>query len=54
MSNETDIVEAVDEIVDDLDVDRLEDEAERLGITPAVLLERVITEARARLSGFAE
>ena len=31
MSNETDIVEAVDEIVDDLDVDRLEDEPSASG-----------------------
>ena len=54
MSNETDIVEAVDEIVDDLDVDRLEDEAERLGITPADLLKRVVSETQARLTGLAQ
>lgn len=54
MTNESDVGEVVDEIVDDLDVNRLEDEAERLGLKSAELLERVITEARARLSGYTE
>lgn len=54
MNDENDVAEVVDEIVDDLDPNRLEDEAERLGIKPVDLLERVITEARARLSGYAE
>ena len=54
MPNEQDVLEVVDEITDDLDPNRIEDEAERLGIEPLALLDRVFTEAKARLTGLAE
>lgn len=49
MSNEDQITEVVDEIVDDLDPVRIENEAERLGITSQVLIDRVANEAKIRV-----
>lgn len=47
--SEQDILEVVDEFVDNLDPSRLESEAERLGITVEVLLERIVNEAKVRI-----
>ena len=44
-----DIVDVTDEFVDNLDVTRIVDEAERLGLDADELLHRVMVEARARL-----
>lgn len=49
MSVEDDIVEVVDEFADALDPSRVEREAERLGLTVAELLDRIVTEVKARL-----
>jgi hypothetical protein len=45
-----DLSEVVDEIVDDMDPLRLENEAERLGVTVVELIDRVAVEAKARCS----
>lgn len=50
MSNNDEISEIVDEIVDDLDPARIEREARRLGITVDDLLARIVTEMNARLA----
>jgi hypothetical protein len=50
MSTESDIIEVVDEIVDDMNPPRIESEAERLGLTPEELLARVTAEALSRLA----
>jgi uncharacterized protein YidB (DUF937 family) len=50
MSNENDIVNAVDEIVDNLDPDDVEREARRLGISTDELLDRITVEIKARLA----
>jgi hypothetical protein len=47
---EEDIVEVVDEIADDVDPPRIEREADRLGLTPDELLNRVVTEVMTRLA----
>lgn len=48
MSND-DISEIVDEIADDVDPVRIEREAERLGLKPEQLLDRVVNEVMARI-----
>ena len=45
-----DIVEVVDEIVDDIDPMRIEREAKRLDITTGVLMDRIVTELKARIN----
>lgn len=50
MSNADDIAEVVDEIVDDLDPDRVVREATRLGMSVARLLDAIMVETTARLS----
>lgn len=47
--NEQDILEVVDEFTDELRPERIEDEADRLGITVDNLLERIVKETKARL-----
>lgn len=47
--SESDIIEIVDEIADDVDPVRIERAADRLGISPAELLKRVMAEVEARL-----
>jgi len=49
MSNEADITEVVDELTDELDPIRIENEAERLGITAEELLHRITKETLSRL-----
>lgn len=44
-----DQLEVVDEFVDNLDPSRIEDEAERLGMSPDALLDAIIKEARTRI-----
>lgn len=51
MGNEQDTLEVVDEFTDNLDPDRIEAEAERLGLTVDSLLERVVHEVKTRLAG---
>jgi hypothetical protein len=48
MGTEDDIVDVVDEIVDDMNVTRMQDEAERLDIGMDVLIQRVVAEVRSR------
>ena len=48
-THEDDIIDVVDEFADALDPIRIDAEAERLGITAATLLDRIVTEAKARL-----
>lgn len=48
---EADRSEVVDEFVDTLNVVSIEDEAERLELKPLDLLDRIVNEARARLTG---
>jgi hypothetical protein len=50
MSNDDEISEIVDEIVDEMNPVRVEREAERLGITVDDLLARIVTEMNARLA----
>ena len=45
-----DLLEVVDEITDDLDPARIEQEAERYGLTTDELLGMVVTETRARIA----
>lgn len=47
---EDDTSEVVDEIADDLNTERIQREAQRLGISEEELLDRVVVEAKARLS----
>ncbi|HWI69266.1 MAG TPA: hypothetical protein VNS88_12965 [Nitrospiraceae bacterium] len=47
MNEEDDIAEAVDSIVDDVDVD-IEREADKLGISSSELADRVANEIKAR------
>jgi hypothetical protein len=51
MTTESDVAEVVDEVVDDLDVNRVAREAERLGLTAEKLLAHIMTEAWARMDG---
>lgn len=44
-----DILQVVDEFADALDPDRILAEAERLGLTVAELLRRIVTEVEARI-----
>lgn len=48
--SEDDVSEVVDELADELDPARVEREAERLGVTVDELLQRVVTEVKARLA----
>lgn len=48
--DEDDIVEVVDEIADEVNPDRIDREARRLGISTDELLDRVVVEIKARLS----
>lgn len=45
--------ETVDRIADRIDIDEVEEEAERLGLKPDELLRRVLNELQARLTGLA-
>lgn len=47
--SDQEIEQVVDEIVDDIKPDDLAEEAEKLGLTADELLNRVVTEVRARL-----
>ena len=46
--------EAVDEFCDGIEPDELIDAAKQLGITTDVLLDNIVTELKARISGYTE
>lgn len=47
--SEQDVLEVVDEIADDVDPTRVEDAADRLGLTVDYLLGRVVSEVKTRI-----
>lgn len=50
MSTQDEIIEAVDQIADSLDLDAIEETAERLELTVGDLMARVASEIAARLA----
>lgn len=47
---EDDVSEVVDEFTDELNPPRIESEADRLGISVDELLQRIVTEVKARIA----
>lgn len=50
MASDQDIAEVIDEFVDDLNISRLHNEAERLDISIEDLLIRILNEAKERIN----